>query len=146
MAPMKKNHNPQCTRDHRGLSKSSEIAGVNLNSHEQDHAQKTVYFAVDQHNGVSELHLRLEGDQRALKRRHPPENAREVVTHLEQHPVGTIDSCHTSLWLCGRCFCLKPTIRVFDLFGRVDVVFLGSVVDAAVRRSEDQRLNRQDAP
>lgn len=132
--PHEKNHNPQCTRDHSGLTKCSEIAGVNLNPHEQDHAKKHVYLrsinTMAFPNFTFALRVINELQNEGINRR----TLGRLLRSLEEHPVAKINACHKSLWFCGRCFCLKPTIRVFDSFGRVDVVFLSSVIDAAVRR------------
>ena len=144
--PHEKNHNPQCTRNHSGLTTCSEIAGVNLNPHEQDHAKKHVYLrsinTMAFPNFTYALRVINELQNEGI-------NKRTLLRQLrcfETHPVTTFGSCHKSLWHCGRCFCSKPTMRVFDSFGRVDVVFLGSVIDAAVRRSEDQHPNGQGVP
>ena len=43
-APHEKNHSIKCQRAYSGFSTCLEIAGVNLNPHEQDHSKKPIYF------------------------------------------------------------------------------------------------------
>lgn len=40
----------------------------------------------------------------------------------DEHPTDTLQACKASVWILGRCFCDKPLVRVFDCFGRVDIV------------------------
>lgn len=46
----------------------------------------------------------------------------------EAHAPQSLPGCHAALWTCGRCFCTNPLVRVFDCFGRLDLVFLSSVL------------------
>ena len=54
-----------------------------------------------------------------------------LLGRVTAHPQDTIVDCLNHLWVCGRCLCRKPLMRVFDQFGRVDIVDLSSVLRAA---------------
>lgn len=54
---------------------------------------------------------------------------KNLLACLSGHPQDTIAACGNFLWICGRCFCHEPLMRVFDRFRRVDLVHLPSVLE-----------------
>lgn len=59
----------------------------------------------------------------------------KLLRATKDHPDGNIPNLKKTLW-CGRCLCTKPVIRIFDCFGRVEIVFFSSVLPSVVRKWE----------
>ncbi|CAM9541369.1 unnamed protein product [Pylaiella littoralis] len=122
------NHAPACRAKYSGMTKCTEAAGLNLTVHESDHGQKAVYLRSI--NGMNfpnfTYSLRVINELQNAKY-----NKKFVGVLLEAagaHPRDKLSACHAALWTCGRCYCAKPLLRVFDSFGRLDLVSLNSAL------------------
>lgn len=50
----------------------------------------------------------------------------DFVNNMAGHESSHIEHCRQAVWKCGRCFCTKPLMRSFDVFGRVAVFFMNN--------------------
>ena len=130
--PHEKNHSEKCQRAYSGFSGCLEIAGVNLNPHEQDHSKKPIYFRSINTMNFPNFTFALRVINERQNQGYNRQTLDTLLATVEEHPIGRISSCEEALWRCGRCFCTNPVMRVFDCLGRVDVVFLSAVLAQSV--------------
>ena len=109
-----------------GLTGCVEIAGLNLNPHEQNHARKGVHLRSFNTITVPRFvyYLRVLNELQNEKYNH--RTLRNLLRGIAGHSESTNFGCWSLLVRCGRCFCSNPVMRVFDRFGRVDIVPLSS--------------------
>lgn len=116
---------PELSASDSGLTRCLVIGEVNFHPHEQDHFQKLRYI-------TSINTMMFPNFTYSLK----------VINELRKYrfnrPALGIGFCgrfqatrrrptkprHAAFWKWERCFCNVPLTRVFDSFGRVDVIFL----------------------
>ena len=120
--PHETNHGAQCKALFDGIRTCDELAGVNLNAHEQNHAKKKKYSSSLNVMGSDSFAFTVtnvnEGENQAINRT----TVDGLVGKIPGHSRSM--SCKINVWACGRCFCRTPLMRSFDRFGRVAVTFL----------------------
>lgn len=120
------NHGPDCRQRYGGLGSCTQLAGVNLNSHEQNHSKKKKYLrmlnVMKFDRFAFTVTLINEVENEIINRRSLAHKVGQAVGH----PIARLRICQTELWFCGRCFCAKPMLRSLDQFGRVRLSFLFS--------------------
>lgn len=124
------NHNEKCRRAHSGLSGCFDIAGVNLTPHEQDHSKKPVHFRSVNTMNFPNFTYSLRVINEIQNEQYNKRTLGRLLEAIDGHPEGRVSACREALWTCGRCFCANPVVRVFDCFGRVDIIFLSAVLSA----------------
>lgn len=118
------NHGIGCRQKYGGLSSCTQISGLNLNSHEQNHSKKKKYLRMlnvmkfDRFAFMVTLINEIENE--IINRR----SLEHKVVKARGHPIARLGICQTELWFCGRCFCANPLLRSLDQFGRVRLSFL----------------------
>lgn len=126
--PHEKNHSKECQRQYSGFTTCDELAGINLNPHEQDHSKKALYLrslnTMTFSNFTFALRVINERQNQGFNRK----TLRTLLASVTEHPKDSFAGCEAALWRCGRCFCGKPVMRVFDCLGRVDIVMLATVL------------------
>lgn len=118
------NHGQACRQKYGGLSSCSQLDGVNLNAHEQNHAKKKKYLSMlntmgfDRFTFTVTLVNELENEE--INRR----SLIAEVKNMTDHPHTRLEACTSHLYWLGRCWCDKPLLRWHDRFGRVRLSFL----------------------
>ena len=122
--PHETNHGRKCRAMFGGLKTCDELAGVNLNPHQQNHAKKKRYLRSLNVMGCDSFAFMVtlvnELENQYINRR----SLDRLVLKPPNHPKTQLDACQHYVWNCGRCFCSTPLMRSFDRFGRVAVMFL----------------------
>lgn len=122
--PHETNHGPHCRALFGGLKTCDELAGVNLNPHEQNHAKKKKFLRSLNVMGCDSFAFMVtlvnELENQAINRRSMDRLVGNAIGHPKRHHV----ACKLRMWTCGRCFCSTPLMRSFDRFGRIAVTFL----------------------
>ncbi|CAN0397092.1 unnamed protein product [Laminaria digitata] len=127
------NHDPECRVKYGGLAECPDVAGVNLTPHLGRGGGDRSRQNPECSPSVSSMEL--PNFTYSVRVMNELENGRRNRHYLSQllssvpgHAPGGSAACLSALWSCGRCFCSSPVMRVFDCFGRVDIVFLGSAL------------------
>lgn len=126
-------HDPACRIKYGGLADCPDVAGVNITPHlgrgERGPSRTTPECL------PSVASMELPNFTYSMRVMNEIENGRRNRRYLDQllssvpgHAPGGSAACLAALWSCGRCFCASPVMRVFDCFGRVDIVFLASAL------------------
>eukprot|EP00903_Cladosiphon_okamuranus_P021995 g20222.t1 len=121
------NHDEACQKKYSGMTVCIDIAGVNLTRHESGHGVKAVYFR--------SINMTLPNFTYSLCVINELQNAKYngqflsvLLGGVTDHTQSSLPACQRALWTCGRCFCDKPLVRVFDCLGKLDLVSLSSVL------------------
>lgn len=118
------NHNDGCREKYGKLHTCSQLAGVNLNVHEQNHAKKKKFLAMTNTMGFDRFSFMVtlinEIENEAINRR----TLQELVDFVHDHASKRSSACKTEIWLTGRCYCDKPLQVRYDQFGRASLHFL----------------------
>ena len=121
-------HDPGCRIKYGGLAECPDIAGVNLTPHLGRGGELS---PENPECLPSVSSMELPNFTYSVRVMNELENGRRNRLYLGQllgsvpgHAPGGSAACLSALWSCGRCFCSSPVMRVFDCFGRVDLVFL----------------------
>lgn len=124
------NHGPECRAKYSGMTTCQDVAGVNLTRHESDHGVKAVYFRSINNMTFPRFTYSLSVINELQNRKYNRQFLGVLLEGITVHSpyTSSLKGCHAALWTCGRCFCSKPLVRVFDGFGRLDLVFLNSVL------------------
>lgn len=107
-----------------GLETCKELAGVNLNPHEQYQVKKK--WCLPSLNVMScdsfafMVTLGIELENQSINRRSLDRLVQKYPNHPKEHEA----ACQVYMWNCGRCFCSRPLMCHSDRFGRVSVMFL----------------------
>lgn len=121
------NHGPECRAKYSGMTNCRDAAGVNLTRHESDHGQKAVYFRSTNMMTFPNFTYALRVMNELQNTRYNKYFLSVLLGAIDGHPSDALDGCQAALWICGRCYCSNPLVRVFDCFGRLDLVFLSAV-------------------
>lgn len=123
-APHESDHGQACRLLYGRLASCPQLAGVNLEAREQNHAKKEVFSRLlnaagfDRFSFAVTLINEMENEatnQRALNR---------MVECVSGHKRTFLAACQMEVWTTGRCFCNTPVLRSFDQFGRATVALL----------------------
>ena len=125
-------HDPACRIKYGGLAECPDVAGINLTPHLGRGGDPS---RPNPECSPSVASMELPNFTYAVMVTNELENGRRNQRYLAQllssvpgHAPGGSAACLAALWSCGRCFCSGPVMRVFDCFGRVDLVFLASAL------------------
>ena len=117
--PHETNHGEECRKKYSGLSTCSELQGVNLNPHEQNHSKTNKHLSMlcnmgyDRFSFTTTLINELENEEISRT------GCDEAVGRETGYKHGNLRPCRTAAWLCGRWFCSTPLMRSFDKEGRL---------------------------
>lgn len=123
------NHGPECQAKYSGMTTCKDIAGVNLTRHESDHGVKAVYYRSINNMTFPNFTYSLRVINELQNRKYNRQYVGMLLDGVADHSTRSFEGCHAALWTCGRCFCSKPLVRVFDSLGRLDLVFLSSALE-----------------
>ena len=125
-------HDPDCRSKYGGLSSCPDIAGVDLNPHKGREFSRSKPECFRSFEGMDFPDFTY-----SIRVMNELENERcnerflgQLLSSVPGHSLEGSAACLSALWTCGRCFCSSPVMRVFDCFGRVDIVFLASALAA----------------
>lgn len=121
------NHGEECRKLYSGLTTCRDIGGVNLTRHESDHGIKAMYLRSINNMTFANFTYSLSVINELQNRKYNGQFLDFLLRGVGDHASPSVSSCQAALWTCGRCFCDTPLVRVFDCFGRLDLVFLSSV-------------------
>lgn len=110
------------------MTTCKDIAGVNLTRHESDHGIKAVYFRSINNMTFPNFTYSLGVINELQNKKYNRQFLGVVLEGVTGHRPSSLPGCHAALWACGRCLCDKPLVRVFVCFGKLDLVFLSSVL------------------
>ena len=122
------NHGPDCRKLYSGLTTCKDIGGVNLTRHESDHGVKAMYLRSINNMTFPKFTYSLSVINELQNRKYNRQLLGALLRGVDGHAPPSVSGCQAALWTCGRCYCDKPLVRVFDCFGRLDLVFLSSVL------------------
>lgn len=122
------NHGPDCRKLYSGLTTCKDIGGVNLTRHESDHGVKAMYLRSINNMTFPNFTYSLSVINDFQNRKYNRQLLGALLRGVDGHAPPSVSGCQAALWTCGRCYCDKPLVRVFDCFGRLDLVFLSSVL------------------
>lgn len=122
------NHGEECKKKYSGLTTCKDIGGVNLTRHESDHGVKAKYLRSINNMTLANFTYSLTVINELQNRKYNMQFLGLLLRGVEAHTPHSVSGCQAALWTCGRCFCEKPLVRVFDCFGRLDLVFFSSVL------------------
>ena len=107
----------------------NDIAGVNLTRHESDHGVKAMYLRSINNMTFPNFTYSLSVINELQNKKYNKQFLGVLLRGIDGHASPSVSGCQAALWTCGRCFCEKPLVRVFDCFGRLDLVFLSSALE-----------------
>lgn len=122
------NHEKACQEKYSGVNTCKDIAGVNLTRHESDHGVKAVYSRSINNMTLPNFTFSLCVINDLQNAKYNGQFLSTLLGGVTDHDPSSLPGCQRALWLCGRCFCDKPLVRVFDCFGKLDLVPLSSVL------------------
>ena len=123
-----KNHGEECRKLHSGLTSCKDIGGVNPTRHESDHGVKAMYLRSINNMTFSNFTYSLSVINELQNRKYNQKFLGVLLRGVRGHASRSVSGCQAALWASGRCFCDTPLVRVFDCFGRLDLVFLSNVL------------------
>ena len=99
---------------------------MNLNPHEQNHSRKKIHLRSLNNMVLPHFTYALRVINEVGNEEYNRKTLSNLLRRVAGHPRNV--AFLNLLWVCGRCFCGKPLMRVFDQFVRVDIVELDSVL------------------
>ena len=120
------NHEDDCRRKYGGIYSYTQLSGVNLNAHEQNHAKKKKFLHMlnvikfDRFAFMVILINETVNNFKAINRR----SVGNMVKRVRGHGMERVQICQAEVWFCSRCFCLNTFMRSSNQFGRVRLTFI----------------------
>lgn len=122
------NHGPDCRAKYSGMATCVDARGVNLARQLPDDEPDSEYFWSLDGMTFPDFTYALRVINELQNKRYNVDSLRTAVGRIDGHPLDMLTVCETALRTCGRCFCSKPLVRVFDCLGRLEIEFLSAVL------------------